>query len=243
MELNAVNENFEVIYLPPNVTAVVQPMDQGAISLTKKHYKKNLLRRALFDYGGTTEYLKNINIQECSILLKSAWDSLADSTLNKMWKALLGNSCVINENHSVSDQVRNTDVFHSNISDEESLEICNQLSQVLEQSENTFENSNSRLVEWLQNDDSDCGWEPLSDDGIISMVTNERVEENISNNEEDENSLEGFSSHEISAAEAFEGLKNFKSWMLSSNEFPQYHASIQDLENLMRSKVENPPVN
>lgn len=26
-ELNAVNENVEVVYLPPNVTALIQPMD------------------------------------------------------------------------------------------------------------------------------------------------------------------------------------------------------------------------
>lgn len=34
-EINSVNENFEVVYLPANVTALIQPLDQGLIAITK----------------------------------------------------------------------------------------------------------------------------------------------------------------------------------------------------------------
>ena len=32
-------------FLPPNVTSLIQPMDQGVLQTLKKRYKKTLLRR------------------------------------------------------------------------------------------------------------------------------------------------------------------------------------------------------
>lgn len=103
-ELNGINENVEVLYLPPNVTALIQLMDQGAISITKKYYKKNLLRRLLFadQIEGADTFLKNFNLRDCFPLLKNAWSTLQDSTLNKIWKPIFGNSCLLNEINSDS---------------------------------------------------------------------------------------------------------------------------------------------
>ena len=38
-----------VEYLPPNVTALIQPMDQGVLKALKLHYKRKLLRRLLIE--------------------------------------------------------------------------------------------------------------------------------------------------------------------------------------------------
>ncbi|GFV41206.1 HTH CENPB-type domain-containing protein [Trichonephila clavipes] len=43
--LNAIDDNFSVMYLPPNVTALVQPMNQGVIEKLKRIYRKQILRR------------------------------------------------------------------------------------------------------------------------------------------------------------------------------------------------------
>ena len=43
-KLNDVDPQFTVQYLPPNVTSVVQPLDQGVIVCMKKNYKKIFLR-------------------------------------------------------------------------------------------------------------------------------------------------------------------------------------------------------
>lgn len=101
-ELNIVNENVEVIYLPPNVTALIQPMDQGTISITKKFYKKNVLRSILFadTVEGVDNFLKDFNLRDCFPLLKSARNLLQNSTLNKVWKPILGDTFLINKNHS-----------------------------------------------------------------------------------------------------------------------------------------------
>lgn len=46
----------------------------------------------------------------------------------------------------------------------------------------------SELQNWFRQDSNDCGWEPLSDDGIISFVTNGKCEpECVNINNETEN--------------------------------------------------------
>lgn len=40
---------IKVIFLPPNVTALGQPMDQGVINAVKKRYKKKLMLHLLLD--------------------------------------------------------------------------------------------------------------------------------------------------------------------------------------------------
>ena len=40
--LNSIDENFIVKYLPPNVTALIQPMDQGVIEKVKRLYRKEM---------------------------------------------------------------------------------------------------------------------------------------------------------------------------------------------------------
>ncbi|KFD50251.1 hypothetical protein M514_08879 [Trichuris suis] len=42
--LNVVDELVTVKFLPPNVSALIQPMDQGVIEILKWHYRKQLLR-------------------------------------------------------------------------------------------------------------------------------------------------------------------------------------------------------
>ena len=41
--LNSIDGNFIVKYLPPNVTALIQPMDQGVIEKVKHLYRKEML--------------------------------------------------------------------------------------------------------------------------------------------------------------------------------------------------------
>ena len=46
--------NMTSVFLPPNVTSVVQPLDQGIIASFKIQYKKKLLRWVLSEYDDTT---------------------------------------------------------------------------------------------------------------------------------------------------------------------------------------------
>jgi hypothetical protein len=46
--------NMTLVFLPPNVTSVVQPLDQGTIASFKIQYKKKLLRWVLSQQDDAT---------------------------------------------------------------------------------------------------------------------------------------------------------------------------------------------
>lgn len=57
------NGRFKALFLPPNVTSLLQPMDQGVIECIKRHYRKQLLRKLLLtdkDNEGTVAYHKKL---------------------------------------------------------------------------------------------------------------------------------------------------------------------------------------
>ena len=50
--------NLEVIFLPPNTTSKLQPMDAGIIAASKRHYRKSQLQYAvdMIDAGESNRY-------------------------------------------------------------------------------------------------------------------------------------------------------------------------------------------
>lgn len=53
--------NITCLFLPPNVTSLLQPMDQGVLENLKRRYKKELMRKLLLD---SDENLSFIVLQE-----------------------------------------------------------------------------------------------------------------------------------------------------------------------------------
>lgn len=80
-------------FLPPNVTAILQPMDQGPIKLTKLKYRSLLICKIISEmesYNGTiVDLLKNHTIKDMIILLKKAWDDVSSTNLSVAWKKVL----------------------------------------------------------------------------------------------------------------------------------------------------------
>ena len=62
--LTSEDEKIKAKFLPPNVTSLIQPMDQGVIEYIKRRYRKGLLRSLLFstENADTITFLKSINI-------------------------------------------------------------------------------------------------------------------------------------------------------------------------------------
>ncbi len=61
--LQSQDGNFICVYLPPNTTSLLQPMDQGVIQNIKSLYKRDLLLR-LLDHESLNmiEFSKTLNI-------------------------------------------------------------------------------------------------------------------------------------------------------------------------------------
>lgn len=93
-DLNCIDESCRVVILPPNVSALIQPMDQGVIETTKKDYKKSLIRQLLLEEEDVDEedaaanFLKRWNMLDCCELIAQAWDDLSDATLCNAWKKI-----------------------------------------------------------------------------------------------------------------------------------------------------------
>ncbi|XP_067134160.1 tigger transposable element-derived protein 1-like isoform X1 [Centruroides vittatus] len=80
-------------FLPPNITSLIQPMNQQIISDFKKYYTKALFQRC-FEVTSDTEltlrdFWKNhFNILLCLGLIDKAWQQVTCRTLNLAWKNL-----------------------------------------------------------------------------------------------------------------------------------------------------------
>ncbi|XP_064110427.1 tigger transposable element-derived protein 1-like [Macrobrachium nipponense] len=84
---------IKVLYLPPNTTSILQPMDQQVISNFKKLYTKHLFRHCFEVTENTNltqrEFWKDhYNIVICLRIIDLAWQGVTRRTLNSAWKKL-----------------------------------------------------------------------------------------------------------------------------------------------------------
>lgn len=65
-----------VKYLPPKVTALIQPMDQGVIAGLKKVYKTSVLRKLIEEENDLKSFLKNFTILDTIYECASFWEKV-----------------------------------------------------------------------------------------------------------------------------------------------------------------------
>ena len=173
-ELNAINENFEVIFLPLNVTATIQPMNQSPISITKKNYKRNLMSNLLIegDYEKIETFLKKQKLRDCLEMLSKGWFNLKQTTMHNAWKPLLGRlrsqKSIVNSSEKT---MYDEDSFSCN-------EFCDHLAKCLSKTDEGIEEMTkkvkSKIEEWFNAEEGDDGWEELSDTEIVQSVLNDQ---------------------------------------------------------------------
>nr|XP_033793496.1 NACHT, LRR and PYD domains-containing protein 3-like [Geotrypetes seraphini] len=83
--------NVKVLFLPPNTTPLIQPMDQGAIATLKASYLRTTFAQAIATIDADPElslhdYWKQYNILKCIKNLPTAWDSVTEKCMNGVWK-------------------------------------------------------------------------------------------------------------------------------------------------------------
>jgi hypothetical protein len=81
--------NVTLVFLPPNATIVVQPLDQGVIASFKIQYKKKLLRWVLSQYDDAT--LKDLrkvvpNIRQAIMWSYEVWSELDAQMVRNCWR-------------------------------------------------------------------------------------------------------------------------------------------------------------
>ncbi|XP_064120422.1 tigger transposable element-derived protein 1-like [Macrobrachium nipponense] len=89
--LDDLHPNVRVVFLPPNTTPLIQPMDQGAISTFKAHYLRISFDQAIEAVDENPEltlrdYWKSYKIYHCIKHVAKAWDLVTEKCMNGIWK-------------------------------------------------------------------------------------------------------------------------------------------------------------
>ncbi|XP_058828455.1 jerky protein homolog-like [Topomyia yanbarensis] len=87
-ELKTSDGAFSTILLPPNTTAVLQPMDQNIIQMVKANYRQKLMRDILGRQGEFDENVKRINLKDAIFWVAEAWDAVPAESIAKSWNLL-----------------------------------------------------------------------------------------------------------------------------------------------------------
>ncbi len=83
--LRSDNGKITVMYMPPNTTSVIQPLDQGIISAFKRHYRTELVKEILLSDVNATEFLKKFYLKEMFRVAGRAWDKVTPTTVENCW--------------------------------------------------------------------------------------------------------------------------------------------------------------
>lgn len=88
-ELKTDDGNIVIVPLPPNVTSVLQPMDQSPIRVTKMKYRKLLLASVVAkENKPIDESLKEHTIRDAIVMLKDAWADIPNSLLHRAFSKI-----------------------------------------------------------------------------------------------------------------------------------------------------------
>ncbi|KAL7297063.1 hypothetical protein TKK_0009489 [Trichogramma kaykai] len=93
--------NVEILFLPPNTTSLIQPMDQCVIATFKSYYLGKVLKKMLrqvnqhracenFDSQNVVKnFWKKFSILDSIGLIEESWQEISQRTLNASWSKLL----------------------------------------------------------------------------------------------------------------------------------------------------------
>ncbi|XP_054737977.1 jerky protein homolog-like [Anastrepha obliqua] len=171
-------DDIKLVYLPPNVTSLVQPMDQGVIESLKRRYRRKLvseiLQRSESEDKGLLQVIKKINIKDVIYILATAFQEMPSSAFVKSWRKLWPD-------------VENLIVI-SNIAGTEGEENKSTLQDLQKLSGN--ESLQAVDVEiWMINCDEHLENEFLNGDEIIDLANKEQEEDDESSDVEEEKTV------------------------------------------------------
>jgi hypothetical protein len=154
---------FKCLFLPPNTTSLVQPMDQSVLENMKRRYRKELLKKLLLADDAITsesevsliDFWKSLTIKDAMYMISDAWNDITNANIRASWKKLLNTNAPDSEMQSLQEE--------------------NPVQEVLQALDCLEKGTNcdpADVEEWLQIDASDPGYAILSDDEIVQTVSN-----------------------------------------------------------------------
>ncbi|KAG5898696.1 hypothetical protein JTB14_030646 [Gonioctena quinquepunctata] len=203
------NGQFKTTFLPPNVTSLLQPMDQSVIETMKRHYRRQLLRKLLIEGAENEELVlenhSKINLKDCCYMVAEAWSLVTALTLRRAWNKLKG---LPSEKNKKKESEENEKQEYGEDDDDEDALSLEEIRKMIVKIPGCTEVSAEDVGEWMACDTSDPGFQILNDDEIVVSVR-EDVEVEV----EEELSADVEVDAGPSASEAFAGLETALKWM------------------------------
>uniref|UniRef100_A0ABD2X0P4 HTH CENPB-type domain-containing protein n=1 Tax=Trichogramma kaykai TaxID=54128 RepID=A0ABD2X0P4_9HYME len=96
-EIMLAHPNVEILFLPPNTTSLIQPMDQTVIATFKSYYLRRIMKDMLRfakkyrddDQQAVKIFWKKFSILDGLGLIGESWQEISEQTLNASWSKLL----------------------------------------------------------------------------------------------------------------------------------------------------------
>ncbi|CAH1995279.1 unnamed protein product [Acanthoscelides obtectus] len=147
LDLASNDNKISVLFLPPNCTPLIQPMDQHFIQAIKLFYRKKLFEKIV-------ESLKDVNLRHVVFSLDEAWNHVGTDLITKSWSKIILPTDIPQGNVYDSDE---EDIplarLTRRIAEPEPKEIENKLEEIMDLGKKLDENlTNEEIEEWLGHD-------------------------------------------------------------------------------------------
>ncbi|XP_053556272.1 jerky protein homolog [Bombina bombina] len=175
--------NIFASYLPPNVTSLIQPMDQGVIRNFKCHYKNDFMMKMLNKDVDSIEFQRSFTIKDAVLSLVTAWNTVKPVTLLRAWRKLWPNVM-----HGELECEENEDL-EGFLVEQRASEVNELMQSVkLAQEDNPLCKLNEEdLEEWICIEDDVEIAATFTDQEIIDSITNpDQTEEHTSEKSDEE---------------------------------------------------------
>uniref|UniRef100_H3AS01 HTH CENPB-type domain-containing protein n=1 Tax=Latimeria chalumnae TaxID=7897 RepID=H3AS01_LATCH len=150
-----------VKYLLPNVTALIQPMDQGVIATMKRHYRAGILQK--HEGNDLKTFWKKLTVLDAIYEVSRAWNMVKPVTISRSWKKFFPDN---GENECLG-------------FDEEDISATN-LAAILQHTEGCENVDNENIEQWFEVDSTEPGYEVLTDSEIVRRVQGQAdISENV----------------------------------------------------------------
>ncbi|XP_049276770.1 tigger transposable element-derived protein 1-like [Anopheles funestus] len=168
-ELDNIDPDVKILFLPPRTTSLLQPMDQGVIAALKSIYLRRTFTQAIESVQSKsitlTQFWKSFNILHAIKNAAAAWSEVTSDTLQYAWKKIYPD--FFNKNEGQINSI--IDIIERGVIE------CVSLAQALE-----IEVDIPEMEHFIHS-----AGEPLSNEELIKMQTLEILEEYIDEDDDD----------------------------------------------------------
>lgn len=197
---------IQCLFLPPHVTSLIQPMDQGVIECFKRRYRRKLISEILnrmdLENKGLIFALKSINIKDVIYMVATSYEEVPSSTIVKSWRKAWPEVEKTIDDHA-EDNPMLTEGPHDQLEPDDNVTLLNELQRIPDMPE-IQEND---VGDWLATCDDELENEFLTDEEIVQNLLKEREDGEARNEEEEEEDEEDDEGEKISHVEARNALQ------------------------------------